>query len=84
MWLYIMKSKIKVEYLEADNLEELNEITQVSIEAIQVNIKNKIKDIKTFEKSSGGYLIQITYEETEEPQILKESVKWLHFYYVVV
>jgi len=79
MWLCIMKSKIKVEYLEASSLEELNEVVQVGIEAIQVNVKNKILDIKTLEKSSGGYLVQVTYEETEEIQILKESIEWLHF-----
>lgn len=70
-----MKSKIKVEYLEASSLEELNEVVQVGIEAIQVNVKNKILDIKTLEKSSGGYLVQVTYEETEEIQILKESIE---------
>ena len=68
-----MKSKIKVAYVEAENLEELENLTNKEIEAIQVNIKNIIKDVDLTHKNNTGYVVQITYEEIEEPQILKES-----------
>ena len=71
MWRYIMKSNIKVEYVEAGTLEELKELVDKTISAIQVNIKNTIKDIKTITRTNGGFLVQITYEE--ERQILNES-----------
>lgn len=66
-----MKSNIKVEYVEAGTLDELKELVDKTISAIQVNVRNTIKDIKTITRTNGGFLVQITYEE--ERQILNES-----------
>ena len=73
-----MKSKVKVRFVEAANLDELKELTNKELEAIQVNVRNMIRDIRTSIYGT-GYLVQITYEEVdfdEEPisrTILKES-----------
>lgn len=64
-----MKSKIKIEYVEAEDIDELNKVVSSYTEAIQVNIKNKIKDVDIIAKPSGGYIAQITYEELEEPHV---------------
>ena len=72
-----MKSnQIKVEFVEADNLEELRDITNKAIQAIQVNVRNIIKDVNLTNKLTGGYVVQITYEEVkydEDKIILNES-----------
>lgn len=72
-----MKSnKIKVSFVESDNLEELKELTNKEIEAIQVNIRNVIKDVNLKCKPNGGFIMQINYEELEldeNKQILNES-----------
>lgn len=68
-----MKSKIKVEFVEADELEELRNLTNQAIQAIQVNVRNIIKDVSLTHKLTKGYVVQITYEEVEEPQILNEA-----------
>ena len=72
-----MKSnQIKVEFVEADNLEELRDMTNKAIQAIQVNVRNIIKDVNLTHKPTGGYVVQITYEEVkydEDKIILNES-----------
>lgn len=68
-----MKSKIKIDYVEAETIDELKETINKEIEAIQVNIKNVIKDVETINKPNGGFIAQILYEEIEEPKILNES-----------
>ena len=72
-----MKSnQIKVEFVEADNLDELRETTNKAIQAIQVNVRNIIKDVNLTHKPIGGYVVQITYEEVkydEDKIILNES-----------
>lgn len=73
-----MKSKVKVEFVEADSLEELKNQTNKAIEAIQVNVRNMIRDIDLINKPNGGYVTQITYEEVEFEEdkiILNESVE---------
>ena len=73
-----MKSKVKVEFVEADNLEELKNQTNKAIEAIQVNVRNMIRDIDLINKPNGGYVTQITYEEVEFEEdkiILNENVE---------
>ena len=74
-----MKSTVKVRYVEAINTDELNELINKEISAIQVNVRNIIRDIKPVSiGGTGTYLVQITYEEVDfdEPvpkTILKES-----------
>ena len=72
-----MKSnKIKVSFIESENLDELKDLTNREIEAIQVNIRNIVKDVDLTSKPSGGYVVQITYEELELDEdkiILNES-----------
>lgn len=73
-----MKSKVKVRFVEATNLDELKELTNKELEAIQVNVRNMIRDIRTSIYGT-GYLVQITYEEVDFDEdsisrtILKES-----------
>lgn len=69
-----MKSKIKVSYVIAGNEEELQNMVNIELEAIQVNVKNKVKDIR-FGQAHTGYIAQITYEENEDIQILNENVE---------
>lgn len=71
-----MEFKVKVEYVEADTLDELRDLTNKAIEAIQVNVRNQIRDIKTI-VNKNGYVVQITYDEInyeEDKQILNESI----------
>ena len=56
-------NNIRVEFVEAETLEELKELTNKAVEAIQVNIRNVVKDIQLTSKVTGGYVVQITYEE---------------------
>ena len=70
-----MEFKVKVEYVEAETLDELRNLTNKAIEAIQVNVRNQIRDIKTIVNKT-GYIVQITYDEItyeEDKQILNES-----------
>lgn len=71
-----MKASVKVEYVKADNLEELQTLTNKAIEAIQVNIKNYIRGVDLKAVSSNEYISEIIYEELLEddaPMILSES-----------
>jgi len=71
-----MKASVKVEYVKADNLEELQTLTNKAIEAIQVNIKNYIRGVDLKAVSSNEYISEIIYEELLEddaPMILNES-----------
>jgi indole-3-glycerol phosphate synthase len=70
-----MKSKVRVNFVEADNLEELKEVVSKELEVIQVNVRNIIEDIKTSDRNNSGYICQITYREVDEPEILSESVE---------
>lgn len=71
-----MKASVKVEYVKADNLEELQTLTNKAIEAIQVNIKNYIRGVDLKAVNSNEYISEIIYEELLEddaPMILNES-----------
>ena len=61
-----MRSKVKVEYVEASNLEDLKILTNKAIDAIQVNIRNIVKDVDLSYKPNNNYIVQITYEELED------------------
>ena len=67
-----MKSKVKVSFVKADNFEELQELVNREIEAIQVNVRNTITGISTVSEGE-SYITQITYEEARE--ILNEGLK---------
>lgn len=66
-----MKSKVKVSFVKADSFEELQELVNREIEAIQVNIRNTITGISTVSEGE-SYITQITYEEARE--ILNEGL----------
>ena len=66
-----MKSKVKVSFVKADNFEELQELVNREIEAIQVNVRNTITGISTVSEGE-SYITQITYEEARE--ILNEGL----------
>ncbi len=62
---------IKVSYIEATDVTALQELVSKELEAIQLNVKNRIVDVKPF--ILGDKLVaQIAYAEVEE-QVLKES-----------
>ena len=67
-----MKSKVKVSFVKADNFEELQELVNREIEAIQVNVRNTITGIRTVSEGE-SYITQITYEEARE--ILNEGLE---------
>ena len=67
-----MKSKVKVSFVKADNFEELQELVNREIEAIQVNVRNTITGISTVSEGD-SYITQITYEEARE--ILNEGLE---------
>lgn len=67
-----MKSKVKVSFVKADSFEELQELVNREIEAIQVNIRNTITGISTVSEGE-SYITQITYEEARE--ILNEGLE---------
>ena len=67
-----MKSKVKVSFVKADSFEELQELVNREIEAIQVNVRNTITGISTVSEGE-SYITQITYEEARE--ILNEGLK---------
>lgn len=63
-----MKLKVKISYVESNNLDELKELTNRELEAIQLNIRNVIKDIKLLYKDNNGYVIMIVYAEVENDE----------------
>jgi len=67
-----MKSKVKVSFVKADSFEELQELVNREIEAIQVNVRNTITGISTVSEGE-SYITQITYEEARE--ILNEGLE---------
>ena len=67
-----MKSKVKVSFVKANNFEELQELVNREIEAIQVNVRNTITGISTVSEGE-SYITQITYEEARE--ILNEGLE---------
>ncbi len=71
-----MKTSVKVEYVKAENLEELQTLTNKAIEAIQVNIRNYVRGVDLKVVNSNEYISEIIYEELIEddaPMILNES-----------
>lgn len=68
-----MKSKTKIAFIEADDLKELAENTNKELEALELNVNNKIKVVNLIQKYNGGYITIITYEECKE--ILTEGVE---------
>ena len=67
-----MKSNVKVSFVKADNFEELQELVNREIEAIQVNVRNTITGVNTVSEGE-SYITQITYEEARE--ILNEGLE---------
>ena len=67
-----MKPKVKISYVESNSLDELKELTNRELEAIQLNIRNVIKDIKLSYKDNNGYVVMIVYAEVEHDE--KESL----------
>ncbi len=67
-----MKPKVKISYVESNSLDELKELTNRELEAIQLNIRNMIKDIKLSYKDNNGYVVMIVYAEVEHDE--KESL----------
>lgn len=67
-----MKSKVKVSFVKADSFEELQELVNREIEAIQVNVRNTITGINIVSEGE-SYITQITYEEARE--ILNEGLE---------
>ena len=63
-----MKPKVKISYVESDSLDELKELTNRELEAIQLNIRNVIKDIKLSYKDNNGYVVMIVYAEVEHDE----------------
>lgn len=66
--------KIKISYVGAPDLEQLQEAVSKELEALQLNVKNKVAEVKTI-KDDSGYLAQIAYMELDgmEQQILMEG-----------
>lgn len=66
--------RIKVSYVEAQNLEQLQDVVSKELEAIQLNIKNKVAEVKTI-TSGDKYVAQIVYMEIDDldKQILMEG-----------
>ncbi len=66
--------KIKVSYIEATTIEQLQDLVDRELEALQLNIKNKVAEVKTI-RDTNGYVAQIVYMEIEdiERELLKEG-----------
>jgi thioredoxin reductase len=60
-----MKMRIKVEFITGSNIEELQENVNKALEAIQLNVKNNIVEVKTI-SAEGSFVSQIAYAELEE------------------
>ena len=63
-----MKPKVKISYVESDSLDELKELTNRELEAIQLNIRNVIQDVKLTYKDNNGYVVMIVYAEVENDE----------------
>lgn len=60
-----MKMRVKIEYVEGNTLDELRENVNKALEAIQLNVKNSIMEVKTFDYGT-NLVAQIAYAELEE------------------
>ena len=66
--------RIKVSYVEAQSLEQLQDVVSKELEAIQLNVKNRVAEVKTI-TSGDKYVAQIVYMEIDDldKQILMEG-----------
>lgn len=72
-----MKSNVKVSYIEATTLEDIQKETNRELEVLQTNIKTTITNIsmsKTSSEKGDTYTVQIVYTESDEPVILNEVI----------
>ena len=60
-----MKMRIKVEFITGSTIEELQENVNKALEAIQLNVKNNIVEVKTI-NAEGNFVSQIAYAELDE------------------
>lgn len=60
-----MKMRIKVEFITGSNIEELQENVNKALEAIQLNVKNNVVEVKTI-STEGNFVSQIAYAELDE------------------
>ena len=60
-----MKMRIKVEFITGSTIEELQENVNKALEAIQLNVKNNIVEVKTI-SAEGNFVSQIAYAELDE------------------
>lgn len=60
-----MKSKTKVSYVSEYYLENLPDSVNKELSAINVNVRNVIKDISLNYVPNAGYVVQIVYEELD-------------------
>ena len=67
---------VKVSYLVASSIEELQEKIDKELEALQLNTKIRVVEVRTSQITT-GYLVQIVYMVIETPpmQILNEGEK---------
>ena len=63
-----MKPKVKISYVESNSLDELKELTNRELEAIQLNVRNVIQDVKLSYKDNNGYVVMIVYAEVEHDE----------------
>lgn len=56
--------KIKIVYVEAENIEKLQEVVNKELDALQMNVRNKVVEVKTL-TTTDGYAAQIAYAELE-------------------
>lgn len=68
--------KTKVDYVEASDLIQLKDEVNKLLDAIQVNIKCRVAEVKTIVNPSGGYIAQVVYLELDDnlTQTLNEEV----------
>ena len=72
-----MKSNVKVSYIEATTLEDIQKETNRELEVLQTNVKTTITNISMSKASSekgDTYTVQIVYTESDEPVILNEVI----------
>jgi hypothetical protein len=72
-----MKSNVKVSYIEATTLEDIQKETNRELEVLQTNVKTTITNIsmsKTSSEKGDTYTVQIVYTESDEPVILNEVI----------
>lgn len=67
------RMKIRVVYVEGENLEDLQKKVNEEVEALEVNVNYNILEIKTIDTKSA----QITYGEMTMPEVqpLNETVE---------